>query len=279
MNLINTVIVSHDAGGAFLLAKWCRQWDSRASFKYYLKGPAVDVFNEVMPSIEIVEFLDLDNVECVITSTGWQTDFELNAIKKAKRMGVFVVSYLDHWANYPSRFIGDNSRCLPDELWLADTEAMKIAHEVFSNDSINFRYIRNRHLSELKRDVKSHTLSSGTLLICLEPIRNGYSYQYAYEALNLYLVKNYTKGKTIIIRDHPSGLESQSRTLIKYLNVNFKVVSSNDSLSFDIARAEAIFGYQSSVLAYACEMGIPALSYYPVALFEPILPHKSICYI
>ncbi len=37
--------------------------------------------------------------------------------------------WLDHWVNYPTRFVLDGDTILPDELWVADEHAARIARE------------------------------------------------------------------------------------------------------------------------------------------------------
>ena len=141
----NTLIVSHDAGGAFLLSKWCRDWENKCEFVYYLNGPAIDIFKNIIPDICNLENIDWKEVSRVITSTGWQTTFEVDAVKVAKNKGIYVVSYLDHWANYTSRFLIDGNLHLPNEIWVADNEAKLIAEKEFYNKPIEYRFIRNRH--------------------------------------------------------------------------------------------------------------------------------------
>ena len=114
MNTAKVLIVSHDAGGAYLLSKWCRDWDSRLDFSYYLAGPAVDIFSEAIEGINILDNVDWAEVTHVITTTGWQTEFEKQAINIANNKNIYVVSYLDHWANYLERFIYHGKSIFPD---------------------------------------------------------------------------------------------------------------------------------------------------------------------
>lgn len=279
MNLSKTLIVSHDAGGAFLLSKWCRDFRHKAEFEYHLKGPAIKIFKDVMPSIEVLEDVVWNKVTRVITATGWQTEFEISTIEKAKENGIYVVSYLDHWANYMERFSHNGSVILPDEIWLADREAMKVANNVFSKHSIKLRFIRNRHFSEIKLAVSNAPQKKDSVLICLEPIRNGYSLKEAYKVLKSHLINNYNEGKKIIIRDHPAGVDTGSGYLSQELSETFDVEFSKNTLEIDIANAERVYGYQSSVLAYASYLGVDVFSYYPKYLYEVILPHKDISYI
>ncbi len=279
MNLSKTLIVSHDAGGAFLLSKWCRDWASKIDFVYCLKGPAIDIFMDVLPLLEYSEYSQWDGIKRVITSTGWQTSFELMAIKEAREKEIYTVSYLDHWANYGSRFLMNNRQYLPDEIWVADKEAKLIAKKEFLNKSITYRYIRNRHLSDLKRNISRCSFKKKYILICLEPIRTSYSIVKAYDILIKYLIKTYSSNFNIILRDHPSKSETRIDYLIKGLIRTFDIKISTDSLENDLARSLCVIGYQSSVLVYSISLSIPTLSFYPNEIMEPILPHNKIEYI
>ena len=40
---------------------------------------------------------------------------------------IFVISVIDHWINYKKRFFRNNKIFFPDELWVTDNYAYKIA--------------------------------------------------------------------------------------------------------------------------------------------------------
>ena len=59
-----------------------------------------------------------------------------------------VVSFLDHWNNYSGRFNRNSIYTLPDEIWVGDIYAQKIALEVFPDTRI--KLIENPYLTEIK---------------------------------------------------------------------------------------------------------------------------------
>ena len=274
-----TLIVSHDSGGAFLLAKWCFSVRRYYEFDFYLSGPAIKIFSEVINNINLLSNPNFAEYTRVICSTGWQTDFELNSLITAKKTNVYSVAYLDHWVNYIDRFTLEGSVYYPDEIWCGDSEALRVAKSVFNGDVKKYRLINNRHLLDIKSKLINLNGSKKAILICLEPVRDGYSLKAAYNHLSSYLKRHYSKEQLIILRDHPSSAQTSLDYLYQELQSYFQVKLSCESLEKDLSQAMAVFGYQSSVLVYALNFNIPAFSYFPTSKMEPILPHKNIVYI
>ena len=67
----------------------------------------------------------------VITSTSWQSNLEKEAIIISKKLGKYVISLIDHWVNYKERFILNGTLNLPNEIWVTDEYAFKIAKSNF----------------------------------------------------------------------------------------------------------------------------------------------------
>ena len=51
------------------------------------------------------------------------SDLERGVVRAARAAGVPSAVWLDHWVNYPARFVLDGESVLPDELWVADEHA------------------------------------------------------------------------------------------------------------------------------------------------------------
>jgi len=279
MSLLTVLIVSHDAGGANLLAHWCKKWRTRVKFIYKVAGPAVKIFNSLNLVKKCLEqFPDPVLVDAVVTSTGWQSNIEYEAIQWARQHDIQSASYLDHWVNYQDRFIRGGNTIYPDEIWVGDQDALSLAKELFSLKDIKFRFMRNQYFCELKQQVESQVSKADSILICLEPIRNGISYSEVYPSLVQYLSSSKYQKNSVVIRNHPSGTDTGLELLKELLMPKFNVIISQQALWQDLTCACAVVGYQSSVLAYACYLKITAISYFPVDKLEPILPHKDIEY-
>ncbi len=279
MNLQTVLIVSHDAGGANLLAYWCKKWQSRVNFIYKVAGPALNIFKSLdLGETCIEQYPSPALVDAVVTSTGWQSNFEYEAIQWAGQHNIRSASYLDHWVNYQERFIRSRTAIYPDEIWMGDRDAHNMAKEVFSLKNIKLRFMRNQYFCDLKKQVASHATKADSIIICLEPIRNGISYSEVYPRLVQYLSNSKYQAEKVVIRDHPSGTDTGIELLKELLMPQFNVTISQQALWQDLAFASAVVGYQSSVLAYACYLKITAISYFPADKLEPILPHKDIEY-
>ncbi len=87
----------------------------------------------------------------IITGTGWGSDLERRAIDCALRLGVPVAAYLDHWVNYRRRFELSGRVLLPDEIWVGDEFAMKLALDAFPEAEIKLE--PNQYFSEMQRQV------------------------------------------------------------------------------------------------------------------------------
>ena len=285
MSVQTVLIVSHDAGGSNLLAYWCQKWQSRVNFIYQLAGPALPIF----AALDLNLGLDVNQagnapfpspaaVDAVVTATGWQSDMEHQAIKWARQHDIPCASYLDHWVNYQARFVRDGVALYPDEIWAADRDAFKLAKDIFSLKNIKIRFMANQYFRELKRQLAENSEQADSILICLEPIRNGIRYAQVYPQLVRYLAGSGYQTNRVVIRDHPSGCDTGLEMLKDLLAPKFQVTISQQALWQDLACARAVVGYQSSVLAYACYLKITAISFFPVDKLEPILPHKNIEY-
>ena len=169
----NVAIVSHDAGGAEVLSSWLNQQKIKA--RVVAEGPAKNIFERKCGKV-IFEPVNqaLENSDWVLSGTGWQTDFELNAIRLGKNLGKKTVAFLDHWVNYRERFQRGENLFLPDELWVCDEYAEEIAKSVFDCIPIirkqnPYFYDVITQLEHLKQ--KGATIIKHSVLYVCEPIR------------------------------------------------------------------------------------------------------------
>ena len=125
-------IISHDSGGAEILSSFVKLY--RAKYSYTVSGPAINIFKNKVNNFKILPLKqNVDNSDIIITGTGLGSDLEYKAIVYSKKKDKLVYSYLDHWVNYRKRFIRDKKLELPDEIWVGDKYAKKIASKLFDN--------------------------------------------------------------------------------------------------------------------------------------------------
>lgn len=212
-------VISYDAGGAEIISSYIVQ--NNLACLYSVAGPALKIFERKLGRLDVLA-LDavIEQSEWVLCGTGWQTDFELQAMEMAKAAGKRSVAFLDHWVNYLERFVRDGEIQLPDEIWVGDALAEEIAHRTFPE--IVVRMMGNPYFDNLKRELSSipckytNVNKSISVLYVCEPVREYALLEYGNErywgyteedALHYFLSNIDALGvfvNCIVIRPHPS---------------------------------------------------------------------------
>ena len=250
-------IVSHDAGGAEVVSSYVKR--NKLDCMYYLAGPAVNIFTKKLGPL-VLNKLDkcLEECDWLLCSLGW-SEHEWQALAKAKEMGKRVIVFLDHWTGYQDRFIHNDITVLPDEVWVGDTKAEKLAKDTFSD--LPIKRIPNPYFADLKdeldllpRRVNSKGTGKKILYVC-EPTApksditkcSGYT---DHDALR-YFFKCMSECKELVdsicLRPHPSEPKDKYDWV---LNNNFTniIVSTEQSLLEEIACSDWIVGRSSMAL-------------------------------
>lgn len=130
--LPKVLLVSHDAGGAEVLAAWCRKYRQYCEMYFTLEGPALRIFQRdfgKLPEsdLSVLEFWGAGDF--VLTGTSFEASLEREAIALCRELKVHCVSFLDHWDLYTFRFLDRRSGEIiyPDEIWLGDDYAWEYA--------------------------------------------------------------------------------------------------------------------------------------------------------
>lgn len=167
-------VVAHDAGAVNHIIAWSRDVD-RKGMRICLAGPAFLLWESSFPHSSIRPLADsLSNAKSLLSGTGWASNLEHDARKLARKTGIKSVAVVDHWTNYRSRFIRNGEEVLPDEIWVVDNHARKIAETEFPDTPIV--QLPNLYLDNLVKEVRSNEarLPRGVenhVLYVLEPIR------------------------------------------------------------------------------------------------------------
>lgn len=259
-------IFSNDAGGAEILSSWIRARDH--PFVVSLTGPAVEVFSRkigYLKSLSIEEAIDQS--DWVLTSTSWSSDLEYKAIKKAKELNKFVVTFLDHWVNYRERFNWHGSEILPDEIWVGDRDAYNLAIEVFPE--LNVRQLINPYWQDFKndfQDLESIRDDGGIRILFASSNIDGIRKQQKDikfsddEILQNFLNKLsslpfYEKIEKITIKTHPSELANKYEKF-NFRNLHKKIILNSDKSNiFLINENTYIAGYESMLMVLASVCG------------------------
>lgn len=291
-----TLIVSHDAGGAEVVSSWVRR-HPEYQFKFCLDGPAIEIFQkkivklENQPAAYLAQFIQKS--DWVLTGTSWASSLEKEAIKSGKAQKKKVVSFLDHWVNYPQRFEYNGQTWLPDEIWVGDEDALRIAQNYFSQDKL--RLIPNPYFQDIKDELKAikappkQTRKTRILYVC-EPIEEHSIRQYGhslhwgytgYDAMRFFFERlpeiiPIEKVEYVRIRKHPSESENKyDNVLHEYPAIPFKK-SEGNSLMEDCVWSDWVVGCNSMALVVGLLAGKKIYSCIPPRGKSCSLPHKQI---
>lgn len=271
---LKVLLVAHDAGGANVIFHWALRAQNRVSFYQYLEGPAIKVFGDAFSTN-----FEWEELDYVVSGTGWQSDFEIRAIQKSLNNGIPVVAYLDHWVNYLERFLLNNKIVLPSILWSADAVSKSLINDIEDFSSVPVRQIGNYYWSSVKRDVLKISCSdANSILIIHEPIRDPMVDQDDILFRLALFLDGLPESVAIVFRPHPSGLENFGHRQVRLIKQKRSVFMSVGPLEKDLANAQIVVGYLSMVLPMAAYLGIEARSFSrtPLPHFMDALGVKSI---
>jgi len=284
------LIVAHDAGGAEILVNYVVQ--KKVPCIFALDGPAIKIFLRKIPGLSICSLEQgIQQASWVLCGTSWQSDLEWRAIKLAKKRQLKVVTFLDHWVNYQERFVRNGIRQLPDQIWVGDTDAEKVAQSCFPD--LPIRVEDNPYLLGIKKQLASlqylvkkeenktvvlfvsENISGHALLKYGDKDYFGYTEFGALDFLleNLCLVSDKPIDK-LIIRPHPSD-EKGKYSVYQKKFPELITVSENSTLLKDISLADIVAGCESMALVVALVAEKYAVSCIP-GQQEVRLPHSKI---
>lgn len=287
--MAHVAIVSHDAGGAEILSSWLNRAHCPASV--VVAGPAESIFRRKCPQAKFLSLGEaLNRSSWVLCGTGWQSNFERHAIVRGRALGKKTVAFLDHWVNYRERFDEFGSSVLPDEIWVGDIHAERIARALFDQTRVLLQ--PNPYVEDLLTEIaaiqtgKSGTVASRILYVC-EPVADHALAQYGDErhwgyteddALRFFLTNLAALGQpvyAITIRPHPSEQADKydwARGLIT-LPVEF---GGQKTLLEEILAADIVVGCESMAMVVGLLAGKRVISTIPPGGRLCQLPHGDI---
>ncbi len=169
-------IVCHDAGAANLIFAWLR--NNPRPVRACMRGPAAGLWSRQPAAGSILDLEKaLDGAAILLSGTSWGDDIEHRARKRARSLGIRSIAVLDHWVNYPERFIREGEEVLPDELWVADDDAREEAGRCFPR--LPIRQMPNLYLQGVVQEVATYHPGPVLeppkhILYVLEPVRQNW---------------------------------------------------------------------------------------------------------
>ena len=279
--LLGSVVVAHDAGAAEHIAAWIEDLPVERRPIVVAAGPASRVLGRVVERIagpgELGASLRRGSV--LVSGTGWQSDVEHHARLMAKEVGLPTIAVLDHWVNYEERFLRAGQCVLPDELWVTDEFAFRLACETFASTRVVLQ--PNSFLASTVDRVGPRTEMAAEVLIIGEPIRcrwrsdGGEVDEVAETIVSVLQRLDVPRDATIRVRPHPAQDHRECISLGSRLGAGFAGLAT-DSLVEGLQRSRWVLGMESSALVIAAECDRVAVSCLPRSAHECRLPDARI---
>jgi hypothetical protein len=267
-------IVCNDAGSSEIISSWILTQNEE--YLLVLDGPAVQIFSRKINNIK-THTLDnaLKKADWLVTGTSIFSSLEIDAIAKSKLLNIKSVTFLDHWANYPERFVKNNNQIYPDELWVGDSYAYNIAKKIFPKIKVIFQenaYFKSIQTASkiLKSKIRYDKQNEYILYLC-SPVAEhaklihgnekywGYDEHDRIKYFMLNLHKLNALSKKVVLRPHPSEKAEKYNWVLDEFG---PLVSISDSKTLleQVLESEVVVGCNSMGLTIAIIAGKRAVS-------------------
>lgn len=277
-------VVCFDAGGANQVFSFLEN-NKPESLYLMLGGPAKRLINNFTFNGQLVNDLSelLNKVDTLITGTGWASDLEHSARLHAKICGKSSIAILDHWVNYRNRFIRNGTYIIPDEVWVVDEYAYKLAKLELPRVSI-FQIRDYYSINQLSKISPINPSTPNQMLYLFEPMQQNWGRKLAgeFQAFN-YLIDNFhalnlPSDTRIIIRPHPSDDPQKFTGFLNHKNYP-QIILDQGELSNSISQSKWVAGCQTYALTLAIKSGRVAYCSLPPWAPDCQLPHKELVHL
>jgi hypothetical protein len=283
-------VVAHDAGAANHLLAWLKDAPG-LPLSALMQGPAQKLWQQQYGNLGDKSLPALlANAGTLISGTGWASTLEHEARKLARQLGLYSIAVIDHWTNYPERFVRDGCQELPDEIWVSDSYAKALAEAAFPRLLVVQQ--SNNYLGALVQEVRALERSQENsaqqqqnprLLFVLEPIRQAWGAQInqgEFIALeNFYKqLKRLPQPKKLDIklRPHPSDAAGKYQAWIAQHSDLAISLDDSATLAHALAWATVVIGCQSYAMVLALAAGRQVFCAIPEWAPASSLPFKAI---
>ncbi len=270
-------VVAHDAGGAEIISSYIRRQGLSCSF--CLEGAASAVIARKLGHISFLPLEALiEQCDWLLCGTSFLSDLEWRAIGLARATGKHCVVVLDHWVNYRQRFIRRGKYHWPDEVWVGDETAARIARETLPE--LKQILVPNAYFMDIQDEIKSISAPlnfKGTglnILYVCEPLRDdgialygderhwGYTEE---EALSYFLSHVHYLGDNIaniVVRPHPQEALDKYDWAMKEFDLPL-ICGENRSLLEQIVACDILVGCATMAMAVGLLAGKRVISCIP----------------
>lgn len=279
-------IVAHDAGAANHLAEWIGTIPLNG-FSADFEGPARAIFAERCPWLKPEDSkIFLPQCQTLVSGTGWSSSLEHEARRIAKSVGCHCIAVIDHWTDYRQRFSRQGLEVLPDEIWVADDCAARLARAEFPDMPVH--QLQNVYLERLAGEIRGKSSSiagahSDNILYVLEPIRDDWGHlalpgeflalDFFAHSLGALGVADTAK---ICLRPHPSDPMGKYDSWIEAQTALNVSLDKSASLADALAWADVVVGCQTYAMVVALAAGKRVVCSIPPGMPNCVLPHNEI---
>jgi len=261
------LVIAHDAGGAEIIGAYVQKHTHQINFQSYVAGPAKDIFRR-----EKIPFSRIQNnraaIACIvkkntdikyaIVGTMWHTHIELIALQELKRANLYTIAYLDSWVNYRERFDYPKrgwQKNLPDEIWVGDTEAQKMATRLFPT-SLPIKLVRNQYFTGIRkryRALRSNAKHNRILFLSNSSDEPTLAFSWLLGAISD--IQNKPK---ILVRFHPFDKRKWFSAFKENYGPQIEISKEQDLMQ-DLAQARIVVGIETTALVVALLCNLPTI--------------------
>lgn len=152
-NLLKKKILAicNDAGGANLIYFFLKK--KKIKYNSFLEGPAKKIFQKNHKNNKKNLKALINKADIIFLGTG-KGSLEYKALKIANFYKKYSIVFLDNWVNFKIRFNRKNNFLLPNEMWVFDEHAYKIALKTF-NKKVLIKKKKNYYFEFLRKKKKN----------------------------------------------------------------------------------------------------------------------------
>jgi CDP-glycerol glycerophosphotransferase (TagB/SpsB family) len=271
----------------------CKKKKDISTFLVSNKKFSSSVFSHVSFTELIPSFKNL-GIDCVFTGTSHPSSsdyFEVNCIKTAVKEGIYTISFIDHWVNFKLRFDELDVSEYPDEIWVVDEEAKKLAiaeglpeKRIAVKQNPYHYFLKHEWKSKYsnKDYLKSFQIPAFGTYIMFAPdplsLRNGkknvgFTEDEALEDI-LSFLSELGKEVCLVIKCHPlQNADVLKQVIEESRHENCFLIEEADAAEL-IHAADVVVGFYSNLLLEAEALNKKVIRYFPGNEEADILRHK-----
>ena len=273
LNLNIIGIVVHEAGPANIIVEWVKKFKKKV-FLINVTGPAKKIFNTNKINFKLNQSFKtiIGRSDFIISGSSAKSVGDHKIRILAIKNNVKIASLLDHWVNFKEGFLYRNRMILPDQIWVTDNIAYKMAKKIFKKKKVLIK--KNLYEENLLKKIKiSKKTKKRNILYLLEPFKSNTQQK----AIKFFFLNiNKCKNINIIFRPHPSENKNKYKKLINKYNKFDSYIDNSSKLEDLISWSNVVVGCQTYAMVLALKARRKVFTMLPIDNYKCSLPFKKI---